>query len=81
MSVEYEKTITEIKENLEKAKNMKFRAEAKLEQLYKQREEITNEIKAMGIEPENIDAEISKLQTEIDAMLKETKDLLPENLI
>lgn len=77
MPVDYEKTITELKENLEKAKSMKFRAEVRLEQLNKQKEEIVNEIRAMGLEPENIDSEIEKLKEEIDLLIAESRKLLP----
>lgn len=77
MAIDYEKTIAQLKDNLDKAKSMKFRAEAKLEQLNKQKQEILNEIKAMGVEPENIDKEIEKLQNEIDSLITEVRELLP----
>ncbi len=77
MAIDYEKTISQLKDNLEKAKSMRFRAEAKLEQLNKQKEEVVKEIKAMGLEPENIDKEIEKIQKEIDALISESRELLP----
>ncbi len=77
MSMDYEMSITQLKENLEKAKGLKFRAEAKLEQLNKQREEIIREIKSMGLEPENIDREIEKLQQEIEKLLSKSQEMLP----
>lgn len=78
---EFEKEISDLRENLEKAKNMKFRAEAKLEQLTKQRQEIIDEINSMGLEPENIDNEIEKLQKEIESLLTQAKEYLPEDLL
>ena len=77
MAADYEKVISQLKENLEKAKSMKFRAEAKLEQLNKQKEEIASEIKSMGLEPDNIDKEITKLQEQIDVLIEESKEMLP----
>jgi chromosome segregation ATPase len=77
MAADYEKTISQLKENLEKSKSMKFRAEAKLEQLNKQKEEIISEIKSMGLEPDNLDQEISKLQEQIDVLIEESKEMLP----
>jgi len=77
MAADYEKTIAQLKDNLEKAKSMRFRAEAKLEQLNKQKEEIVNEIISMGLEPENIDKEIEKLKKEIDVLISESRELLP----
>ena len=77
MAVDYEKTIAQLKDNLEKAKSMRFRAEAKLEQLNKQKEEIVKEINSMGLEPENIDKEIEKLKNEIDVLIDQSRELLP----
>lgn len=78
MSTEYEKVITNLKDNLEKAKNMKFKAEARLEQLNKQKDEIIAEIRAMKLEPENLDKEIESIRTQIDSIIIETNKLLPE---
>ena len=77
MAADYEKIISQLKENLEKSKSMKFRAEAKLEQLNKQKEEIISEIRSMGLEPDKIDQEISKLQEQIDVLIEESKEMLP----
>lgn len=77
MAENYEKIITQLKENLEKAKNTKLRAEAKLEQLNKQREEILSEIKSLGLEPQNIDMEIENLAKEIDFLIAESQKMLP----
>ena len=74
MAADYEKIISQLKENLEKSKSMKFRAEAKLEQLNKQKEEIISEIRSMGLEPDKIDQEISKLQEQIDVLIEESKE-------
>ncbi len=75
--MDYEKSITQLKEKLEKAKGLKFRAEAKLEQLNKQREEIIREIESMGLVPENIDREIEKLQKEMERLIGQSQEMLP----
>jgi chromosome segregation ATPase len=76
MSHEHENTIKELRENLDKAKNMKFRAEARLEQLEKQKQDIINEINAMGLKPENLESEITKLEGQIEQLLNEAKKMV-----
>lgn len=78
--MEYEKELKELKDNLEKAKNLKYRAEARMEQLQKQENEIMNELNKLGVKPEMLDDEISKLKSEIEKLLNEAKDLLPKDL-
>ena len=79
--MDYEKELNNLKEDLEKAKSLKYRAEARLEQLKKQEEELINELNELGVAPENLDAEIEKLTDEIDKLFKEAKSLLPVDLL
>lgn len=78
---EYDKKLNQIKDNLDKAKNLRIRAEARLEQLNRQKEEIMVELKGLGVEPENLDSEITKLKDEIEGLIKKAESLLPEELI
>ena len=55
---DYDRKLNRIKENLDKANNLRIRAEAKLEQLSRQKEDILSELKELGVEPENLDSEI-----------------------
>ena len=57
---DYEKDLSLLKENLEKAKSLKYKAEARLEQLNKQQEEIVKELQELGVNPEDLDKEIDK---------------------
>ncbi|EFI42289.1 MULTISPECIES: hypothetical protein [Peptoniphilus] len=75
----YEYNLNKLKEELEKAKNLKYKAEAKLEQLNVQKEEIIKEIKSHGIEPEHLDEEIEKLKNEIDDLFKKANELIPRD--
>ena len=59
--MDYDKELIILKENLEKAKSLKYRAEARLEQLKNQEEEIIKELKDLGVKPEDLDEEINKL--------------------
>ncbi|MDQ2085251.1 hypothetical protein RBH29_02220 [Herbivorax sp. ANBcel31] len=78
---EYEKKINTIKENLDKAKNLRIRAEARLEDLNKQKQEILKELDELGIEPEGLEGEISRLKSEIEELINRAEKLIPEDLI
>lgn len=79
--MDYEKELNNLKDNLEKAKNLKYRAEARLEQLNKQEEEIIGELKDLGIEPKDLENEINKLTLDIQSLFKEANELLPKDLL
>jgi len=81
MTIEYEKKINQIKESLDKAKNMRIRAEARLEELNKQREEILSELKELNVSPDQLDVEISKLKSEIEELMERALNLIPQDLI
>lgn len=65
-----------LKNKVEQGKAAKAKAEANLETYTKQRDEVINEIIALGVEPENLDAEIAKLEQEIETSLSQAEQLL-----
>lgn len=79
--MDYEKELSKLKDDLEKAKSLKYRAEARLEQLNKQEEEIIGELKDLGIEPKDLEGEINKLTSDIQNLFKEANELLPKDLL
>lgn len=79
--MDYEKELSLLKENLEKAKSLKYRAEARLEQLKQQEDEIIKDLKELGIEPKDLESEIEKLTLEINSLFKNANDLLPKDLL
>ncbi len=79
--MDYEKELKELKESMEKAKNLKYRAEARMEQLKKQEDEIILELDKLGVKPEALDEEIAKLKNEIESLLTEANQLLPKDLL
>jgi len=79
--MDYERELNVLKENLEKAKNLKYKAEARLEQLNQQENEIIKELEKMGIKPDELDNEINKLTNEIQKLFKEANELLPMDLL
>ncbi|NLV75536.1 MAG: hypothetical protein GX023_00895 [Tissierellia bacterium] len=79
--MDYEKELNILKDNLEKAKNLKYKAEARLEQLNNQQAEIIEELNSLGVNPENLDEEIKKLTLEIDELFKKANTLLPKDIL
>ena len=77
----YEKELNDLKEGLEKAKNLRYRAEARLEQLNNQEAEIIAELKELGIEPRELENKINSLTSDIQRLFKEANELLPKDLI
>jgi chromosome segregation ATPase len=79
--MDYEKELTQLKDNIENAKKLKYKAEIRLEQLKEQENEIIRELETMGIKPENIETEIETLKIDIEKLLKEAKEMLPEDIL
>ena len=79
--MDYEKEISQLKDNLEKAKSLKYRAEARLEQLKQQEDEIIKELRDLGVDPKDLEDEINKLTSDINNLFKEAKELLPNDLL
>ena len=77
----YEKELNDLKEGLEKAKDLRYRAEARLEQLNNQEKELILELKELKVEPDDLDNKINNLTLEIQKLFKEANELLPKDLI
>lgn len=76
MEKDYESIIKSLKEDYEKAKDKKIRAEAKLEQLNKAKEELIKDIEKLGIKPEEMESEIEKLEKELNELVLQAKNIL-----
>lgn len=79
-NMNYEESLKQLKEDLDKAKNMKNKAEGTLEELKKQETTILNELEQLGVKPENLKDVIENLKIEIDELLKEANSLIPKDL-
>jgi chromosome segregation ATPase len=77
----YDDKIKKIKEDIEKAKSIRYRAEAKLEHLAKEKDELLEKMKELGVEPEGLDMEIKKLKEDIDILIEKAQNLIPEGYI
>ncbi len=74
---EYAGKINSLKAALEKAKMDKVKAEQNKENLDKRLEEIETEIKALGVDPAQLEETITNLDTEIQADLLSVEQLIP----
>lgn len=74
----YEAKISGLKSRLEAKKQEKTRAEANLEMAEKQLKEVTEKIRALGYEPEQLLDVITQLQTDIAENLAEAERILAE---
>lgn len=79
--MDYEKELSILKENLDKAKTLKYKAEARLEQLKHQEDEIVKELNELGVKPEELEDEIMKLTKDIESLFKEANETLPTDLL
>lgn len=79
--MEYEKELGSLKENLEKAKTLKYKAEARLEQLKNQEADLIKELKELNVNPEDLDSEIENLTFEINELFKKSNELLPKDIL
>lgn len=77
----YEKELSNLKENLDKAKTLRYKAEARLEQLKHQEDEIIKELNELGVKPEDLEVEIVQLTKIIESLFKEAKEMLPTELL
>lgn len=78
---EYTARLQKLKEGLERANNLRIQAETRLEELSKQEKELVEQIKAYGVEPEQLDDYIANLQQEIETLIDKIENLIPWDLI
>ena len=79
--MDYEKELNQLKEDLEKAKTLRYKAEARLEQLKNQEDQIIDELQTMGVAPDDLEKEIGSLKEKIEELFKKANDLLPRDLL
>ena len=77
--MDYTNRLEALKDSLDKAKLNKVKYEERLNILLNDRENIIKEIKALGIEPENLEAEIKNLENKISTDITKAEELLKDN--
>ncbi|HHY04071.1 MAG TPA: hypothetical protein GX534_02635, partial [Thermoanaerobacterales bacterium] len=63
--MELEKELRELKEKIDKAKVLRYKAEVRLEELQKQRDQLLEELDKLNVKPEDLDKEINNLNLKI----------------
>ena len=77
--MDYTNRLEALKDSLDKAKLNKVKYEERLNILLNDRENIIKEIQALGIEPENLEAEIKNLENKIATDITKAEELLKDN--
>ena len=76
-----EEKIKYMKTKIEEAKDLRRRAELKLENLEKQERDILMELEQLGVKPDQLTEEINRLEQEVREGLQEVEQLLPKELL
>ncbi|WP_308552241.1 hypothetical protein [uncultured Peptoniphilus sp.] len=76
----YEEELKKLKEKINTASTMKVKAEAALESIENTRKEYLEQVKNLGVDPQNLESEINSLKTEINFLLEEANSLLPKDI-
>lgn len=78
---DYIAKLQKLKEGLDRANNLRIQAETRLEELSKQEKDLVEQIRAYGVEPDQLDEYIEKLQREIELLIDKIEQLIPWDLI
>jgi chromosome segregation ATPase len=81
MSTMMENKLSTLKDGLAKAKDMRYKAELRKDALLKQQDEILEQIRAEGVDPDALELEIEKLEQEIGQLAEEVEGMIPWDLI
>lgn len=73
--------LEQMKNNVDRGKEILGKAEGKLESLHQQKDNLTTQIKELGVEPENLDTEIDQLNEQIGSLFAKAQELIPHDLI
>lgn len=68
--------LNSLKSQIEQGKVEKTRAETNLQNYTRQRDEIVQQMQELGVTPETVDAEIERLDKEIEEDLAKAEELL-----
>ncbi|MGI6143323.1 MAG: hypothetical protein ACOYEK_05630 [bacterium] len=77
----YEEQLNRLKRGLQQAQRLRTDAETKRNFYLEQREKIILRIRELGVEPEELEQEIKRLQGEMEKLLREAEALIPWELL
>ena len=78
---DYTKELARLKTAIERAKVARTKAETNKESLEKRQAELLAECKVLGVEPEELAAEIERLDMAIQDGLTQAKELIPQEYL
>lgn len=79
--VSYEEKIKQMDEALKRARDERNRALTSKEFLEKELATLYGRVEELGVKPEELDQEIIAIKEQIDAMMEELKELIPEEYL
>lgn len=74
------RTTQELKQAIERGKELHSKAEGRMEELIGQKKAIEQEMADLGVEPSNIGEEIQKAKQEMDSIIQEVENVIPQEL-
>lgn len=78
--MKYDEELLEIKNQLERAQSKRDTALGRMESLKIQKEKLTQEIIDAGSTPESLEDDIKSLESEINKLILECKELMPNDI-
>ncbi|WP_096435335.1 hypothetical protein [Alteribacter populi] len=77
----YEEDLSAIKNAIDRAKNIKYKAEARLEELENQEKRLLMELEELGVKPDELDDTIYRMEKEIAEGIEKAKQNIPKELM
>ncbi|GAF63576.1 hypothetical protein [Alkalihalobacillus trypoxylicola] len=76
-----EHDLTKMRKTIDEAKDKRYRAEARLEELENQEKRLLEELEDLGVKPEELENEITRLERQIEEELEKAWNMIPKELI
>jgi len=77
MAVSDDTRLADLKAGIERAKQMRYKYEARIEELGRTQERLLAQVRELGLEPADLDDEIARVQGELEELLRQAAELLP----
>lgn len=76
----YEEQISDLEKKIAHATEQKNKAEARLESLQIQEKDLLEQLNEIGLSPDDLESEITRLDNEIQANLRAANEYLPKDI-
>lgn len=81
MHQDVEKRLAEFGKAIQAGKEKKYRFQARLDELARTEQQLLEELKALGANPETVEAEIASLERQLNENLQKIEALMPADLL